>query len=114
MRVSSISANISTSSPHVRRERSRSCECAGSPSSTTSRPGRSTSPSHASTPSARGCAAEELHQARVALDEQRKRIVRRLDDAREDATTTLRSLRTSLEDALQELGEVLDFASHAP
>jgi hypothetical protein len=63
---------------------------------------------------ARMDAAEELHQARLALDEQRERIIRRLDDAREDATTTLRSLRTSLEDALRELGEVLDFASHAP
>jgi hypothetical protein len=63
---------------------------------------------------ARMDAADEVARARDALADQRARILGRLDEARDDATTTLRSLRASLDDALHDLGAILDFASHAP
>jgi hypothetical protein len=63
---------------------------------------------------ARMDAVDDLRQARAALVDQRARITRRLDEARDDAAAMLRSLRTSLEDAAREFEDVLDFAAHAP
>jgi hypothetical protein len=58
--------------------------------------------------------ADDLRRARAAWEMQRTTISRRLDDAREDAAAALRALRETVADAARDLGEVLDFGSHAP
>jgi len=58
--------------------------------------------------------ADDLRRARAAWEMQRTTISRRLDDAREDTAAALRALRETVADAARDLGEVLDFGSHAP
>jgi hypothetical protein len=58
--------------------------------------------------------ADDLRRARAAWETQRSTISHRLDEAREDATAAVRILRDAVSDAARDLGEVLNFASHAP
>jgi len=57
---------------------------------------------------------DDLRRTRAAWEARRTTIARRLDEARDESAAALRSLGAALTDAARELGEILDFASHAP